>query len=100
MGKKAQENYKCTKARVNMILCLISEGLFRKDACLLSGILRETFHQWLREGKKYAEEGKESLERELYEGLRAGTQDRERQESERVRMTMRFFREYPFIPFL
>lgn len=51
-GKKGQENYKCTEARVNKILRLIGEGLFRKDACLLSGISRETFYQWIREGKE------------------------------------------------
>lgn len=69
MGKKGQENYKCTKARVNKILRLIGEGLFKKDACLLAGISRETFYQWIREGKQDAKEDKESLERELYEGL-------------------------------
>ncbi len=69
MGKKGQDNYKCTKTRVNKILRLIGEGLFRKDACLLSGISRETFYQWIKEGKQDAKEGKESLERELYEGL-------------------------------
>ena len=68
-GKKSQENYKCTKARVNKILRLIGEGLFKKDACLLAGISRETFYQWIRGGKQDAKEGKESLERELYEGL-------------------------------
>lgn len=64
MGKKSQEYYKCTKARVNKIFRLIDEGLFRKDACLLSGISRDTFYQWIREGKKHKEEGNESLERE------------------------------------
>ena len=69
MGKKGQENYKCTKARVNKILRLIGEGLFKKDACLLAGISRETFYQWIKEGKQDALEEKHTLERELYEGL-------------------------------
>lgn len=69
MGKKGQEDYKCTKARVKKILRLLGEGLFKKHTCLLGGISRETFYQWIREGEKHAEDGKESLERELHEGL-------------------------------
>lgn len=69
MGKKGQDNYKCTKTRVNRILRHIGEGLFKKDACPLAGISRETFYQGIKEGKLHAKEGKESLERELFEGL-------------------------------
>lgn len=69
MGKKGQDNYKCTKTRVNRILRHIGEGLFRKDACLLAGISRDTFYQWIKEGKHDAKEGKLTNERELYEGL-------------------------------
>lgn len=69
MGKKGQDNYKCTKSRVNKILRHIGEGLFKKDACLLASISRDTFYNWIKEGKQHAKDGKESLERELYEGL-------------------------------
>jgi len=69
MGKKGQGNYKCTKSRVNRILRHIGEGLFRKDACLLAGISRDTFYQWIKEGKQHAKAEIDSIERELYEGL-------------------------------
>ncbi|MCG8345634.1 MAG: hypothetical protein MI685_10835 [Chlorobiales bacterium] len=57
---------------MNKILRHIGEGLFKKDACLLAGISRETFYQWIKEGKQHAKDGKESLEREQHKGAVTG----------------------------
>lgn len=66
---------KLNEYHIKKLLGYISEGMLKTDACDAARISRGTYYAWLKQGKKDAEEGKESLQRTLYESLAGAEAD-------------------------
>lgn len=66
---------KLDEYHIKKLLGYISEGMLKTDACDAARISRGTYYAWLKQGKKDADDGLDSLQRQLFEGLAGAEAD-------------------------